>query len=201
MPVLCQLEALPDFGLEHRVIALEFRSLRWRDLDVVAVVVTGARIARLEGHSDSIDALCMLPDGRIASGCSDPAPWAETGDGPVRSHDPTMGCGDRRRDRAPRSALRSGQVSVLLSSPYAHTQETTIAVPVTSASASRARIRVMIFMLLFPSKRQLEIIVLRFRDDSLTPMRHAVRAACLKEQIACSRKISGSRHRPNPRFA
>ena len=31
----------------------------------------GAESARLEGHSGSVDALCVLPDGRLASGSLD----------------------------------------------------------------------------------------------------------------------------------
>ena len=31
----------------------------------------GAETARLEGHSDSVAALCVLPDGRLASGSDD----------------------------------------------------------------------------------------------------------------------------------
>ena len=31
----------------------------------------GAETARLEGHSGRVDALCMLPDGRLASGSWD----------------------------------------------------------------------------------------------------------------------------------
>jgi WD40 repeat protein len=31
----------------------------------------GAEAARLEGHSDWVSALCVLPDGRLASGSSD----------------------------------------------------------------------------------------------------------------------------------
>jgi WD40 repeat protein len=34
-------------------------------------VTTGAQSARLEGHSDPLTALCMLPDGRLASASSD----------------------------------------------------------------------------------------------------------------------------------
>jgi WD40 repeat protein len=34
-------------------------------------VTTGAETARLKGHSGSINALCVLPDGRLASGFED----------------------------------------------------------------------------------------------------------------------------------
>ena len=34
-------------------------------------MTSDAEIARLEGHSDWIRALCVLPDGRLASGSSD----------------------------------------------------------------------------------------------------------------------------------
>ena len=34
----------------------------------------GAETARLEGHSDPVAALCMLPDGRLASGSEDETP-------------------------------------------------------------------------------------------------------------------------------
>ena len=34
-------------------------------------VKTGAESARLEGHSDSVNALCVLPHGRLASGSRD----------------------------------------------------------------------------------------------------------------------------------
>jgi WD40 repeat protein len=41
-------------------------------------VTTGAETARLEGHSGGVGALCVLPDGRLASGSND---------GMIRSHD------------------------------------------------------------------------------------------------------------------
>jgi WD40 repeat protein len=34
-------------------------------------VATGAETARLEGHTNSVQALCLLPDGRLASGSYD----------------------------------------------------------------------------------------------------------------------------------
>jgi WD40 repeat protein len=34
-------------------------------------VTAGAETARLEGHSGEVSALCMLPDGRLASGSYD----------------------------------------------------------------------------------------------------------------------------------
>jgi WD40 repeat protein len=34
-------------------------------------LTSGAETARLEGHSDSVVALCLLPDGRLASGSWD----------------------------------------------------------------------------------------------------------------------------------
>ncbi len=34
-------------------------------------MAAGAETARLEGHSDWVAALCLLPDGRLASGADD----------------------------------------------------------------------------------------------------------------------------------
>ena len=34
-------------------------------------MATGAETARLEGHTGSVTALCLLPDGRLASGSDD----------------------------------------------------------------------------------------------------------------------------------
>jgi len=34
-------------------------------------VATGAEIARLDGHTNGVEALCLLPDGRLASGSID----------------------------------------------------------------------------------------------------------------------------------
>ncbi len=34
-------------------------------------MTTGAETARLEGHSGSVNSLCLLPDGRLASGSED----------------------------------------------------------------------------------------------------------------------------------
>ncbi len=61
-------------------------------------VATGAESARLEGHHDKVTALCLLADGRLASGS-----W---------KHDPAVGRGDRRRDRAPRGTRPRGPRSV-----------------------------------------------------------------------------------------
>jgi WD40 repeat protein len=48
------------WDLRHGTLAARLRNL-----------VRGAQIARLEGHSSSVGALCMLPNGRLASGSGD----------------------------------------------------------------------------------------------------------------------------------
>src|SRR5271166_4379468 len=68
-------------------------------------VTAGAETARLEGHSDWVAALCMLPDGRLASGA---------GDNTIRLWDVTAGAETARLETdAPISciaALPSGRL-------------------------------------------------------------------------------------------